>query len=554
MKEFRSKTGGRYIFNEDILNLQELALSSVEMFKDSGLDFVISGCAISITQRTSGGVNYYDISVGAGYAFINNHIEKVAAFTATVNSIQRIGIYETLESGPDIMYADGSTDAQYNEYKGTIKVNDSNSSNAACVVATGNGTSFKFPNLRSAYFNKYVLVNNGVVDHYDSSPVFSGSVSINELILTGLTHDSRFPSVSIVAAELYLDENSPFVNDGIDEDTLIQGIALDGGVGGANIYSCAGQILIDRLLVNELTVSDENIKINDRSLTNHLKQFFVHKDGGTLNHNATLKFESDIEDDAQYITEIKPGEIIIDGFDGTDITKLTGGGIETNDLKCETIEADNIKYTGERSSISIIDIQEFFDTLSTNRTIEIISPVNTYGNHGGIYLNAGGINGQNIVVRNSADDDGDYDSVTVSATGIVIHHDEDAPVTLQSSGLWGDVHADYIYDRSANEVRSVSVSDIINVVNSGGVTDGSVTYSKFAQSAINYIQPRLQFYDADNNRLNIANLEVKRFRGPISIEAVAGEENMYTIRLMVPSSTAFADLVTRVEALENAQS
>lgn len=554
MKEFRSKTGGRYIFNEDILNLQELALSSVEMFKDSGLDFVISGCAISITQRTSGGVNYYDISVGAGYAFINNHIEKVAAFTVTVNSIQRIGIYETLEGGPDIMYADGSTDAQYNEYKGTIKVNDSNSDNAACIVATGNGTSFKFPNLRSAFFNKYVLTNNGTVDHYDSTPVFSEGVSTNELILTGLTHDSRYPSVSIVAAELYLDENSPFVNDGIDEDTLIQGIALDGGVGGANIYYCAGQILIDRLLVNELMVSDENIRINDRSLTNHLKQFFVHKDGGTLNHNATLKFESDIHDDAQYITEIKPGEIIIDGFDGTDITKLTGGGIETNDLKCETIEADSIKYTGERNSISLVDIQEFFDTLSTNRAIEIISPVNTYGNYGGIYLNAGGINGQNIVVRNSADDDGDYDSVTVSATGIAIHHDEDAPVSLQSDGLWGDVHANYIYDRNANEVRSVSVSDIINVVNSGGVTDGSVTYSKFAQSAINYIQPRLQFYDADNNRLNITNLEVKRFKGPISIEPVAGEENMYTIRLMVPSSTAFAELVTRVEALENAQS
>lgn len=473
MKEFRSKTGGRYIFNEDILNLQELALSSIEMFKDSGLDFVISGCAISITQRTSGGVNYYDISVGAGYAFINNHIEKVAAFTATVNSIQRIGIYETFESGPDIMYADGSTDAQYNEYKGTIKANDSNSGNAACIVATGNGTSFKFPNLRSAYFNKYVLTNNGVVDHYDSSPVFSGSVSTNELILTGLTHDSRYPSVSIVSAELYLDKNSPFVNNGIDEDTLIQGIALDGGAGGANIYSCAGQILIDRLLINELTVSDENLRINDKSLTNHLKQFFVHKDGGTLNVGATLRFESEIEDDTQYSTTIGPSQIIIKGFDGTDITKLTGGGIET-----KTIEADSIKYTGERSSISLNDIQNFFDELNDNKAINIISPNNTYGNHGGIYIDASAINGQYITIENSKDDDGDYDYTRISPTGITIHHGEDPSVILTYDGIYGDIHAETIWERyNGNGVRSIAVSDIIDFFtdNTGNTTSRTMS-------------------------------------------------------------------------------
>lgn len=473
MKEFRSKTGGRYIFNEDILNLQELALSSIEMFKDSGLDFVISGCAISITQRTSGGVNYYDISVGAGYAFINNHIEKVAAFTATVNSIQRIGIYETFESGPDIMYADGSTDAQYNEYKGTIKANDSNSGNAACIVATGNGTSFKFPNLRSAYFNKYVLTNNGVVDHYDSSPVFSGSVSTNELILTGLTHDSRYPSVSIVSAELYLDKNSPFVNNGIDEDTLIQGIALDGGAGGANIYSCAGQILIDRLLINELTVSDENLRINDKSLTNHLKQFFVHKDGGTLNVGATLRFESEIEDDTQYSTTIGPSQIIIKGFDGTDITKLTGGGIET-----KTIEADSIKYTGERSSISLNDIQNFFDELNDNKAINIISPNNTYGNHGGVYIDASAINGQYITIENSKDDDGDYDYTRISPTGITIHHGEDPSVILTYDGIYGDIHAETIWERyNGNGVRSIAVSDIIDFFtdNTGNTTSRTMS-------------------------------------------------------------------------------
>ncbi len=48
MKEYRSRNSGRYIFNEDMHNLQDLALSPTEMFKDCGLDFVISGCKITV--------------------------------------------------------------------------------------------------------------------------------------------------------------------------------------------------------------------------------------------------------------------------------------------------------------------------------------------------------------------------------------------------------------------------------------------------------------------------------------------------------------------------
>ena len=45
MKEYVAETGGRYTYSDDILNLQELALSMSTIF-DGCSDFIISGCAV----------------------------------------------------------------------------------------------------------------------------------------------------------------------------------------------------------------------------------------------------------------------------------------------------------------------------------------------------------------------------------------------------------------------------------------------------------------------------------------------------------------------------
>lgn len=45
MKEYIAETGGRYTYSDDILNLQELALSMSAVF-DGCSDFIISGCEI----------------------------------------------------------------------------------------------------------------------------------------------------------------------------------------------------------------------------------------------------------------------------------------------------------------------------------------------------------------------------------------------------------------------------------------------------------------------------------------------------------------------------
>ena len=43
MKEYVAETGGRYTYSDDVLNLQELALSLSAIF-DGCSDFIISGC------------------------------------------------------------------------------------------------------------------------------------------------------------------------------------------------------------------------------------------------------------------------------------------------------------------------------------------------------------------------------------------------------------------------------------------------------------------------------------------------------------------------------
>ena len=54
MKEYIAETGGRYTYSDDILNLQELALSMSAVF-DGCSDFIISGCEIE-GPRVSPGI------------------------------------------------------------------------------------------------------------------------------------------------------------------------------------------------------------------------------------------------------------------------------------------------------------------------------------------------------------------------------------------------------------------------------------------------------------------------------------------------------------------
>ena len=205
MKEYRSKSGGRYIFNEDMQNLQELALSMTEMFKDSGQNFVISGCGITVNQNINDGVTSYSVNVAAGYVFINNKVRKVSAQSFNVSSISTIRIYENTDNGPSIMYADGSTDYQYDDYSVSVVVNNVQQ-NVQCIIAVRSGTSYAFPNLKSGFFKHYGLLNDDMFINVANTPEFV-SKEQNIYTINNYPAEYRLCGNNIIWDEAYLDDN-----------------------------------------------------------------------------------------------------------------------------------------------------------------------------------------------------------------------------------------------------------------------------------------------------------------------------------------------------------
>jgi hypothetical protein len=78
MKEYIAETGGRYTYSDDVLNLQELALSMSAIFDDCA-NFIISGCEVSGSE------------ISAGYVWING---KVRCFSGMKQAAFPCYIYE----------------------------------------------------------------------------------------------------------------------------------------------------------------------------------------------------------------------------------------------------------------------------------------------------------------------------------------------------------------------------------------------------------------------------------------------------------------------------
>lgn len=88
MKEYVADTGGRYTYVDDILNLQELALSMTAIFRGCD-DFIISGCEVT------------GYAISPGYIWING---KIRYFEGCVTAAFPYYIYE--KNGTDtVVYA-----------------------------------------------------------------------------------------------------------------------------------------------------------------------------------------------------------------------------------------------------------------------------------------------------------------------------------------------------------------------------------------------------------------------------------------------------------------
>lgn len=106
MKEYVAETGGRYTYSDDVLNLQELALSLNALF-DGCSNFIISGCEVNGAEITP------------GYVWLNG---KVRYFEGCRNASLPYYIYET------------------NRHETVTYANDINKRGRTCYLC-GSGTS-----------------------------------------------------------------------------------------------------------------------------------------------------------------------------------------------------------------------------------------------------------------------------------------------------------------------------------------------------------------------------------------------------------------------------
>lgn len=106
MREYIAETGGRYTYSDDILNLQELALSMTAIFSESS-PFIISGCEVE------GGV------ISAGYVWLGG---KVRRFEGAKSATYPYYIYEK------------------NSHVSVVYANEVNKRGRSCYLTVGSNT------------------------------------------------------------------------------------------------------------------------------------------------------------------------------------------------------------------------------------------------------------------------------------------------------------------------------------------------------------------------------------------------------------------------------
>jgi len=196
MKEYKSKEGGRHLFNDDIHNLQELALSVTEMFRNSGQKFVINGCNVTVANSAQGTV----ITVSEGYVWLGNKIRKVEQRVMT-NVTFPIYIRSVKEEGPQLTYANnttGSGSEEYTNYKAAVMTNTETAPADSDSIQSDSANSNQFPSLRSAFFNQYSLIKSTNTEQKVSSPTrFEGTMYMTTPYIVNPTNPQQSARMTV---------------------------------------------------------------------------------------------------------------------------------------------------------------------------------------------------------------------------------------------------------------------------------------------------------------------------------------------------------------------
>ena len=169
MKEYIAETGGRYTYSDDILNLQELALSLTSIFSDCPA-FIISGCRAE------------DSGITPGYVWLGG---KIRYFEGIQSTVFPYYIYET-NTNESVVYA-----------------NEVNKRGRCCYLCTGGtavpqvadpvtgllpqyleiGSNYA-PRLADKFFGRYTLLLDGPTSRQKvkKDVTFAGDVTVEKTL------------------------------------------------------------------------------------------------------------------------------------------------------------------------------------------------------------------------------------------------------------------------------------------------------------------------------------------------------------------------------------
>lgn len=175
MKEFIGYPGGRTLFNEDIENLKELALSFSHFFENAGFNFIISGC----TVNSSHGM----LNISEGYIWLDGKIRKFSG--ASWNYTPQ-----------NIYFVPKDSDGQSINYntKGVSGIMSKNYEVVATTIAPTSGPFIKYayyqtPDLNT-FFSHYGLSKTAFYKNEDEQELtkdvkFNKTVTANAFKITG---------------------------------------------------------------------------------------------------------------------------------------------------------------------------------------------------------------------------------------------------------------------------------------------------------------------------------------------------------------------------------
>ena len=256
MIEYVSKQGGRHLYNEDMINLQNLCNSFTEFFKDCGKDFIITGLEEYITHG--------ERCLSEGYVWLDGKVRYVPGINITRN--HNVYICPVAKDSEQIVYATpGITGPIYRDYAVEIR---SEKPSGKYIYIGQESLPANYSMIRQFLYN-YSIVKDENVTNYVSSPI-----DFNELFFYGsfvVRHAEGFFEVLTIAS--FNSSNELVLSDDWQSNGVINFESLyveevdprDGGLWGDDSDDDSGGSIfgqdLDDIVIKLPTVNTKNVAV-----------------------------------------------------------------------------------------------------------------------------------------------------------------------------------------------------------------------------------------------------------------------------------------------------